>query len=254
VSDMILLKIGGSVLTDKSRPTTMRKDNIKMVARQIAAAKTSHLILVHGAGSFGHPQVVKYLSKGLSASGLWRTHLAVCSLNTAFVDELQSQGAATLPIHPLNTMTLDAGRIAHFDTSALNLMLDNKISPVLHGDVVMDRSNGFNVLSSDQIVAFLAQKMRPKKIGVGSDVEGIIYANKKLKYLDPDQFEKYRHEIQGSRSTDVTGGMLHKVVELVEIAKSGIESIIFDATCDGNVTRFLTSNDNIGTVISAEKK
>jgi len=254
VTNMILLKIGGSVLTDKRRESTLREDNLRMVARQIADAKSSRLILVHGAGSFGHPQVVKYLSKGLSASGMWRTHCAVRSLNTAFIDELQSQSAAALPIHPLNNVTLDAGRITHFDTNALELMLNNNIIPVLHGDVVMDRLDGFNVLSGDQIVAFLALKMRPKKVGVGTDVDGIMYQNRKLNHLNPGELEKYRDGVLGSRSTDVTGGMLHKVVELLEIAKSGIQSEVFNAAYDGNITKFLTSHQDVGTTISTEKE
>lgn len=254
MTDIILLKIGGSVLTDKGRESTLREDNLHMVARQIADAKSSRLILVHGAGSFGHPQVVKYLSKGLSASGMWKTHCAVRSLNTAFVDELQSQQAAALPVHPLNNVTLDAGRIAHFDTYALELMLSNGIIPVLHGDVVMDRLDGFNVLSGDQIVAFLALKMRPKKVGVGTDVDGVIYQNRKLNHLGPDELEKYREGILGSNSTDVTGGMLHKVVELLEIAKSGIQSEIFNAAHDGNITKFLTSHQDVGTTISTDKE
>jgi isopentenyl phosphate kinase len=48
--------------------------------------------------------------------------------------------------------------------------------------------------------------------------------------------------------------MLHKVVELLEIAKSGIQSQIFNATCDGNITKFLTSHQDVGTTISAEKE
>jgi len=52
VTDVILLKIGGSVLTDKGRESTLREDNLRMVARQIAEAESSALVLVHGAGSF----------------------------------------------------------------------------------------------------------------------------------------------------------------------------------------------------------
>jgi isopentenyl phosphate kinase len=185
---------------------------------------------------------------------MWKTHCAVRSLNTAFIDELQSQSAAALPIHPLNNVTLDAGRITHFDTNALELMLNNNIIPVLHGDVVMDRLDGFNVLSGDQIVAFLALKMRPKKVGVGTDVDGIMYQNRKLNHLNPGELEKYRDGILGSRSTDVTGGMLHKVVELLEIAKSGIQSEVFNAAYDGNITKFLTSHQDVGTTISTEKE
>jgi isopentenyl phosphate kinase len=185
---------------------------------------------------------------------MWKTHCAVRSLNTAFIDELQSQSAAALPIHPLNSVTLDAGRITHFDTNALELMLNNNIIPVLHGDVVMDRLDGFSILSGDQIIAFLARKMLPKKIGVGTDVDGIMYRDKKLNHLSPGELEKYRDGILGSKSTDVTGGMLHKVVELLEIAKSGIQSEIFNATYDGNIIKFLTSHQDVGTTISAKKE
>jgi len=92
-----------------------------MVARQIADAKSSRLILVHGAGSFGHPQVVKYLSKGLSASGMWRTHCAVRSAKHAFIDELQVSKRCGIADPHLITLTLDAGRITHFDTKRVRV-------------------------------------------------------------------------------------------------------------------------------------
>jgi isopentenyl phosphate kinase len=96
--------------------------------------------------------------------------------------------------------------------------------------------------------------MRPKKVGVGTDVDGIMYQNRKLNHLNPGELEKYRDGILGSRSTDVTGGMLHKVVELLEIAKSGIQSEVFNAAYDGNITKFLTSHQDVGTTISTEKE
>ncbi|MGA7076488.1 MAG: isopentenyl phosphate kinase [Halobacteriota archaeon] len=247
---MILLKIGGSVLTNKARASTMRKDYLRMVARQIADAKRSNLVLVHGAGSFGHPQAATYLSKGLSVSSLWKTHRAVSSLNTRFINELHSQSVPALPIHPLDSVVLDAGRIAHFDTTALDLMLENNIIPVLHGDIVMDSADGFNILSGDQIIGFLAQRMRPEKIGIGTDVDGIMYKGEKIGHLNASEFEKYRKEIVGSSVVDVTGGMLRKVSELVDIAKSGIQSEIFNATRDGNVAKFLMSYQEVGTTIS----
>lgn len=251
---MILLKIGGSVLTDKARASTVRKGCLRIVARQIADAKRSNLVLVHGAGSFGHPQAATYLSKGPSVSGLWKTHRAVSSLNTRFINELHSQSVPALPIHPLDSVALDAGRIAHFDMTALDLMLENNIIPVLHGDVVMDSADGFNILSGDRIIGFLAQRMRPEKIGIGTDVDGIMYKGEKIGHLNASEFEKYRKEIVGSSVVDVTGGMLRKVSELVEIAKSGIQSEIFNATRDGNVAKFLMSHQEVGTTISLGTK
>src|SRR5450759_1915730 len=76
-----------------------------MVAQQIANAKRDDLVLVHGAGSFGHPQAAAYLSKGRSISDAWKTHRAVSSLNTLFINELHSQRVPALPIHPLDSIT-----------------------------------------------------------------------------------------------------------------------------------------------------
>jgi isopentenyl phosphate kinase len=241
-------------LTDKARASTVRKDCVRMVAQQIANAKRADLVLVHGSGSFGHPQAAAYLSKGRSVSDVWKTHRAVSSLNTKFINELHSQSVPALPIHPLDSITLNAGRIAHFDMTVLGLMLENDTIPVLHGDIVIDSADGFNILSGDQIIAFLAQRMQPERIGIGTDVEGIIYNGEKISHLNASEFENYRKEIVGSSVVDVTGGMLRKVSELVEIAKAGIQSEIFNATRDGNIAQFLMSNQQVGTIISMETK
>jgi isopentenyl phosphate kinase len=247
---MILLKIGGSVLTDKARPNTVRKDIVRMVAQQIADAKAGDLVLVHGAGSFGHPQAATYLYKGRSVSDVWKTHRAVSSLNTLFINELHSRSVPALPIHPLDSITLNAGRIAYFDMTVLHLMLQNGTIPVLHGDIVIDSADGFNILSGDQIITYLAQRMQPEKIGIGTDVDGIMYKGEKIAHLNASEFENYREDIVGSSVVDVTGGMLRKVSELVEIAKAGIQSEIFNATREGNITKFLMSNRQVGTIIS----
>jgi len=249
---MILLKIGGSVLTDKARETTINEANMCMVAQQIANTRVSKLMLVHGAGSFGHPQAIKYLSEGFSAQGIWKTHAAVCLLNTIFIDELQSKNVPALPIHPLDHVIVDHGKIVEFNLVALQLMLENNVIPVIHGDVVMDRSRRFSILSGDQLVTHLARIMRPQKTGMGTDVDGIIYEGKTIRHLTPTDFERYRAGITGSGNIDVTGGMLHKVSELIDLAKLGIPSQIFDATKEGNIARFLAAGNDLGTTISAE--
>jgi isopentenyl phosphate kinase len=237
-------------LTDKARASTVRKDIVRMVAQQIADAKAGDLVLVHGAGSFGHPQAATYLYKGRSVSDVWKTHRAVSSLNTLFINELHSQSVPALPIHPLDSITLNAGRIAYFDMTVLHLMLQNGTIPVLHGDIVIDSADGFNILSGDQIITYLAQRMQPEKIGIGTDVDGIMYKGEKIAHLNASEFENYREDIVGSSVVDVTGGMLRKVSELVEIAKAGIQSEIFNATREGNITKFLMSNRQVGTIIS----
>ncbi len=248
---MILLKIGGSVITDKARERTIKGARMSMVARQIADAKVSRLVLIHGAGSFGHPQAAKHLSGGFSARGIWKTHAAVCLLSTKLVNELQSKDVPALPIHPLDHIVVDQGRIVEFNLVALQLMLENGIVPVIHGDVVMDKSRRFSILSGDQLVSYLARVMRPQKTGMGTNVDGVIAKGRTVRHLTPANFETYRAEITSSSNIDVTGGMLQKVSELIDLAKLGIQSHIFDATKEGNIATFLDDGDDIGTTISA---
>jgi isopentenyl phosphate kinase len=247
---MILLKIGGSILTDKRKECTIVPEKLTMIAKQIADSDVKELILIHGAGSFGHPQALKHLQRGFNANGIWITHKTVSQLNSVLIEELQAYGIGALPVHPLNCSISNSGMIEHFDLNPLKMMLENNIVPVIHGDVVLDKYIKFSVLSGDQIIAHLARELKPHKVGVGTNVDGVLYKGNTLRYLHPADFDRLKQEIKGSDSTDVTGGMLKKVTELVELANFGISSQIFNANVAGNITKFLTTFNEFGTFIT----
>ncbi|MCK4779600.1 MAG: acetylglutamate kinase, partial [Candidatus Lokiarchaeota archaeon] len=86
-NDIILLKLGGSLLTDKDEPFSIREDVVKNVVKQIIDANEK-LILIHGGGSFGHPLAREYsISKGINSSipnqilGLTKTHQSMIKFN-----------------------------------------------------------------------------------------------------------------------------------------------------------------------------
>ncbi|MDH3677503.1 MAG: gamma-glutamyl kinase, partial [Nitrosopumilus sp.] len=56
---MILIKLGGSIITNKQKPLTPRKKTIDNLAKNLKKIKEP-LIIVHGGGSFGHYWSVKY--------------------------------------------------------------------------------------------------------------------------------------------------------------------------------------------------
>ena len=67
-SELILLKLGGSLLTDKDKPNSIRKDVVKSAIQQIINADEK-IILIHGGGSFGHPLAKKYnISEGINSN------------------------------------------------------------------------------------------------------------------------------------------------------------------------------------------
>lgn len=251
-----ILKIGGSVLTQKKTAGGLKLEEIKRIAGEIAV-KYENLILIHGAGSYGHPQArVFKLNQGLrdeNFSGVLITHEAVRNLNDCFIRALLKQGIKAAPVHPFSCATLKNGRIASFEYKVINAMLQRGILPVLHGDVAMDVKKGVGILSGDQIAVYLAKQFKAKQIGLGTDVEGVL-DNKGvlIPEITPKSFKSLRKLLKDSRDIDVTGGMLGKVEALMDLAKAGIKSRIFSAAKKGNVEAFLSGEENFGTLIRGE--
>lgn len=250
---LIILKIGGSVITEKGSVSSAKKQEIDRISNEIASFKKEadlKLILVHGAGSFGHPQAMKWIKEGFDAKGVYLTHSSVKTLNSMVIDSLNNAGVNALPIHPLSAGLLEDGKLVELQVEKITLMLDRGIIPVLHGDVVMDRKRGAAILSGDSIVPYLASIMKASQIGAGSDVEGVLDENGKgIKKITPMSFIEMKNSIRGSGTTDVTGGMLGKVSEFLELAKKGISSRIFNASKKDMVSKFLYGED-IGTLIT----
>lgn len=251
---LIILKIGGSVITEKSSLSKAKEAEINRISNEVASFKKdsdSQLILVHGAGSFGHPQAMKYrLNEGFDAKGAYLIHNSVKVLNSKVLESLNNAGANALPVHPLSSCLLENGKIIDFQVGQIKVMIEKGIIPVLHGDVVMDRIKGASVLSGDRIIPHLAIALNASQIGAGSDVDGVLDdKDAVIKKITHFSFVDMKKNIKGSSSTDVTGGMLGKVSELLELANKGISSRIFNASRKGIVSSFLYGED-VGTLIS----
>ena len=247
----ILLKIGGSVLTDKRRECTFNMQNIKRIAGEIARASVP-IVIVHGAGSFGHPQAKKYhIQQNPDTEGLVKTHRAVLELNTVFVETLQEEGVAATGVHPLNCLLAERSVVKQWGVEIIERMVDFGVTPVIHGDVVMDTVNGISVISGDQILTYLAKKLDVAVIGAGTAVDGVLDENgRTIPRITPSNFNEVSDYIRGSTDDDVTGGMRGKVLELLKLAESGVESVIFNAELSNMVFKFLSGEVIQATSIS----
>ena len=56
---LTILKLGGSVITKKSKPLTFNSDSVQKISKVIKKFNEP-LIIVHGAGSFGHYYAKRY--------------------------------------------------------------------------------------------------------------------------------------------------------------------------------------------------
>jgi len=260
---LIVLKLGGSVITKKSEnKSEVNRENLDRLAKEISEARKEKkfgLMVVHGAGPFGHVLAKKYeLDKGLrnekQLEGFAKTHQSMERLNEQVVGTLQKHGINAIAYQPSSLGLLKNKKIIQFPTGVIKGFLDLGMVPVSYGDVLVDLETGINILSGDHLVPYLAKELEADRVIIATDVDGIYNGDPKtnknakpVKEINSKNFKKIR--IGGSKAVDVTGGMKRKVQELLEIAKLGIESQIIGAAKKGNLKMALLGNKKIGTII-----
>jgi isopentenyl phosphate kinase len=251
MSERCILKLGGSVITDKRADCAVNREQLASIATAIAGARTGGIIVVHGAGSCGHPEAKRYhLDRGATAGGtegIFVTHRAVSSLNNEVVLALRENGVAAIGVHPLHTGVADNGRLVGFECRHLETMLALGMVPVIHGDVVMDLARGACIVSGDQLVRYLASGLAIRRVGLATDVPGVLDGGSVVPRITRGMVPELH--IGSSTHTDVTGGMRGKIDELLGLADAGIGSDIFHVS---RVADFLTGSPHGGTMVRGE--
>ena len=252
---LTILKLGGSVVTKKDTPETVNDDALDHACDEIAAFLSdatvvdsvddpNQLVVVHGGGSFGHYHAAEH---GLSSSSgsrdgeaLTEVHRAMGALNERIVDELHQRGVNALPVRPLSVAHRDESTL-HFDTGAVETMLEEGFVPVTHGDVVAEGGVGGTVLSGDDIVVSLTTTLSPERVGLCSTVPGVL--DEKGNVIERiDSYADVESALGGSDTTDVTGGMAHKVKKLLEVDAPA-------SVFNGDALAEFLADGNAGTVV-----
>ncbi|MCL2690731.1 MAG: isopentenyl phosphate kinase [Candidatus Bathyarchaeota archaeon] len=259
----IILKLGGSAITNKAEEASPRSELINRMGEEIKRADLDNLIIVHGGGSFGHPSAAKYgIKDGYRENdlaqkfGCAETHHMMTVLNGLVMDALILHEIPAVSVAPVNCVVTDGGKIKVFDESALMAMSKLSFTPVLYGDAVMDEKLGFTILSGDQLVSYLALKYNAQKIVVGVDTDGIFESDPKvnpdakpIKHLNLAELKALQPKLGKAEGVDVTGGMAGKIAELIPAVEAGIPVTVTGATKSLSIYRALTDQSVLGTVI-----
>jgi len=258
----IILKIGGSAITDKTGELSAKTEVINRLAEEIKRADLDNLIIVHGGGSFGHPTAAKYgLKEGYKDDpsqklGFAETHHVMTVLNGLVMDALIWHEIAAVSIAPSSCIVTENGRIKCFDETVLNKMAQMMFTPVMYGDAVFDEKLGFTVISGDQLVAYLAIKYKAEKIVLGVDTDGLFDSDPKTnpnakpyKHLTLAELKQIQPKLGKASGTDVTGGMAGKMTELIPAIEQGIRVTVTGATKGLSIFRALTDQSVMGTEI-----
>jgi isopentenyl phosphate kinase len=258
----IILKLGGSAITDKTVEASPKTEIINRLAEEIKRADLDNLIVVHGGGSFGHPTAAKYgIKDGYKEDptqkfGFAETHHMMTVLNGLVMDALIWHEIPAVSVAPSSCVVTEDGKVKFFDASVLKLMANLIFTPVMYGDVVMDEKLGFTVLSGDQLVSYLALKYKATKIVIGTDTDGLFDADPKTnpdakpyKHLTLKELREIQPKLGKASGSDVTGGMAGKIAELIPAVEAGVHVTITGATKGLSIYRALTDQSVLGTEI-----
>jgi len=157
---LVLLKLGGSLITDKSRPYTAQQNIIKQAAREIKQALFEDpdlkLILGHGSGSFGHVSANRYNTfHGVFTNEDWSGFIKVWKdareLNQLVMEQLIAAGINSLCFPPSSQIVTSSHAIRKWDLHPIQSALANHILPVVYGDVVFDQKINGSILSTEDL-------------------------------------------------------------------------------------------------------
>ena len=257
----IIIKLGGSVITEKDRLFKPSTTIIERLAREIAISKTGPIVIIHGGGSFGHPIANQYdLVKGYKYSdqlmGFAKTRQAMVELNKMIIDALIKNNLSAVSVQPSSCIITKNGRIDTFNCETVKKLLDLNLIPVLYGDAVLDYDLGFTILSGDQLSAYLALKLISKKIVIGVDVNGLYTKDPKkdstaslIKHITIEKLKKIIEGMDITTYTDVTGGMKGKIIELIPAIKRGTIIKIINAKIPNRLVKALRDEEVKGTTL-----
>ncbi len=265
MTDVVLVKLGGSLITDKSGDCAARLEVIYRLAGEIAAARPrmTRLILGHGSGSFGHASAARHgVGAGpLSAAalqGVSETRARAAELHALVTSSLLAAGLAPFTWAPSSAMVSRSGSPARGAIGPLLAALEFGLMPVTYGDVVTDSSWGASICSTEAVLLYLAGRLRRRRHRVGrvlwlGATEGIYDADGvPIPRVDRGSYARVRRAIGATAGTDVTGGMLLRLETARRLAARGIDSWIVDGRVPGLLTAGLAGEPVPGTHFAAD--
>ena len=277
MKELVFLKLGGSLITDKTQAYTPLLDVMDDLALQIRTALQTqpnlHLVIGHGAGSFGHVPASEYKTRdGLppratplahrdrdeNDASYWKGFAEVwyqaSSLNRFVMKALHNSALRVISLPPSASVIASNGQVSYWDMTPIRMALAAGIVPVIFGDTVFDEVRGGTILSTEDLFMHLTRALHPERIllaGLEAAVwEDFPARTKKIETIRPQSFHEIKEGVGKSAAADVTGGMESKVKQMLDLVEGNpdLKIQIFSGVEPGNIVRALTG-ETLGTMI-----
>jgi len=269
---VILIKLGGSLITDKAGHEAVRSGVLARLAaelRQVAEAFPGGLVLGHGSGSFGHAVATDggWSAKGSSPSSevLARTQDAAARLHREVITQLLEAGLAPFSLAPSSLMVSSRGRLSSLHVEPLVEAIESGLLPVLFGDVVLDSEDRARIFSTENVFLSIAPVLLARGFKVsaaywlgntegvldpsGATIARITKANAKEVARSLSEAASLGEAEGPSHVSDVTGGMRHRVETAVALSRLGVPSWILNGRSKGLLVRAVGGEEVPGTYV-----
>jgi isopentenyl phosphate kinase len=250
--NLILIKLGGSVITFKEKPLAANFEAIRNISYTLASVKTP-IILIHGGGSFGHYWSVKYNMHSkpdqYDSHGISIVHESMIALNQIIVNSMIKVGMNPYTIIP--SMFIYDHKPITKKIKELKSIVESSVIPITFGDVVYIENKMYSILSGDALMSLLSKILRPSKVIFTLNVDGIYKDMKNreiLKELKNNNSARFSKVIQ-----DVTGGMRRKVIEALKISDIGIDVMMVNGLKPERIINAITGIGFEGTLVKGKR-
>ena len=218
---MILIKLGGSIITNKQKPLSPRRKTIDKILKEIGKIKEP-VIIVHGGGSYGHYWSVKYdmhtKPAKTSPKGVAIVKNSMVELNKIILDSAVKNRINSYCLPPTDFM--NGNKTIKSKILTINDISKSGLTPITFGDALWFGQKKSYILSGDVIMTIIGKILKPRLSLFVLDVDG-VYSDLRTKTLIHD-FKKEKPEIKNNKM-DVTGGMTRKIMEANNMAKAGLK-------------------------------
>jgi isopentenyl phosphate kinase len=254
---MIVVKLGGSVITDKDDDKTLKPEVLAGLAGALSDID-EEMAIVHGAGSFGHP-LAKRSGVGSSphvperSADVARISADVRELNLHVIEALLDAGLRPLSVPPSAVCVARNGEISSFSGQVVAEWRAAGLTPVTFGDVVPDETMGVSIVSGDQLMMALAREMDARLAIFVSDVDGVFDRppSEEGAILISDVDPGTRLTL-GRVVEDVTGALDGKLAWMFRMAGMGVETWMVNGLVPKRLPELVSEGATVGSRILQE--
>lgn len=256
MKNIILIKLGGSIITDKKIPYTAKISVIKRLAGELKTVN-KNIILAHGSGSFGHTSAAKYGGKKgyVNKEGIAKVARDAMEINRIVMDILVAEGLPAVSFRPMSMILTNEGKMTDSFFESIEVAFKQGLIPVVYGDVIWDKKWKSTIYSGETILNRIGIYMKNKGFNIDKIIQvgetSGVYDDKNntIPVITKKTWPNVKKFVFGLKVKDVTGGMQHKIEDALEMADLGIKTLLVNGAIKNELSDALLGKKVEGTLI-----